>query len=763
MPETIRSFLESGKASLQLPQFSPTEYPIRRIAASQCQRACPIDTKVKSYLGFIAAGDFDKAVEVVKRDNPFPGICGRVCIHPCENECERNKIDEPLAICALKRFLADYEFRNGRVATGPMMKGGRNRVAVVGGGPAGLTAAHDLARMGYAVTVFDSRSEPGGLLLHGIPSFRLPKEIVRFEIGGIEEMGVEMKTNTQVGKDIPLAALQKDFRAVLLSIGAHKALLPALPGAHGLEGVVGFLDLLGRIQKGESPPAGESIVFIGGDRVALDSARAALRIGFEYSTIVFSRSRQEMPAHESYIHAAEEEGVKIYYHTLPVRILGESGKVGGLECVRAELSRGDRLGRRNPIPIEDSDFIIKADTVTSTVNREPDLSLLGRKPGLKSTIFNTLVVDPHTLATGVEGIFAAGDCATGPKTTIEAIAGGRRAARSIDRYLRGSAPPVETGEVRTPEYEIVIEPGKRQERAVVSRLPLAERQTFKEVEQAFSKEKAMDEARRCLRCGPCAECNLCVTECGKRLATLSIPGDPGQTLLRIQYDPKWFDKNGSGLKGQLLQGRDGAQPVVMQVVGARVDPELCRGCGDCAAICMYSAPKLEDAGKGVYLSHIDEVLCRGCGICASVCPSSAIQLNFSSDARMDRLTEEAVKDSKIVGFICNWAHEMVDDAEEIAGLKMIRVLCSARIHPAHIINAFRLGAGGVIGIGCRQRSCHYMTLNDTTEKHFEKAKNVLTTLGIDPQRVRFERIPTGEPAKLEELVGDFQKTIEDMK
>jgi NADPH-dependent glutamate synthase beta subunit-like oxidoreductase/Pyruvate/2-oxoacid:ferredoxin oxidoreductase delta subunit len=762
MSGTILSILESGEASLRIPQISPVEYGIRRIDTSPCQLACPIDTKVKSYLGLIAAGDFDKAVEVVKQDNPFPGVCGRVCIHPCENECERNKIDEPVSICALKKFLADYEFENGRItATSPGIKD-RGKVAVVGAGPAGLTAAHDLARLGYAVTVFDSRSEPGGMLLHGIPSFRLPKEIVRFEIQGIEEMGVEIKTNTKIGKDISLETLRDDYKAVLLAVGAQKALKPALPGAHDLKGVLGFADLLDRFQNGKDTATGGSIVFIGGDRTALDSARAALRTGYRYSTVVYSRSRDEMPAHESYIHAAEEEGVKIYYQTIPVRIVGESGRVEGLECVRAERGTGVGLAGRNPVPVKDSNFNIKADTVTSTLNREPDLSLLGSQAGFKSTLLNTLIVDPRTLSTGVDGIFASGDCATGPKTTIEAIAGGRRAARSIDRYLRGMDLPGEAEEKRAPEYEVIVEPGKPQERIAVPRISQTERQTFKEVEQSFSREQAMEEARRCLRCGPCAECNLCVTECNKRLAVLSLPGDSGRALLRIQHDPNWVPKNGHPMEGMLLWGPDKQQPVHMEIANARVEPELCRGCGDCAEICMYAAPKLDDVGNGVFVSNIDKSLCRGCGVCPSICPSSAIRLNYCSDVEIDRLTAETVKDSKVVGFVCNWAHEMAEDVEEIDGFKMIRVLCSARINPAHIINAFKRGARGVIGIGCHQRACHYVALNDTSEKHFEKAKSLLATLGINPQRVRFERMSSEKPGKFREMMGSFCKAIEDM-
>jgi len=469
-----------------------------------------------------------------------------------------------------------------------------------------------------------------------------------------------------------------------------------------------------------------------------------------------------MPAHNSYIDAAEEEEVKIYYQTLPVRILGKSGKVEGLECIRAELGTRDRLGRRNPIPIEDSNFNIKAGTVISTINREPDLSLLGSNAGFKHTLFNTLIVDPNTLATGVDGIFASGDCATGPKTAIEAIAGGRRAARSIDRYLREEDLPGKSEESGDLEYEIVIEPRTRQERIAAPRLPWTEREDFREVEQAFSAESAMEESRRCLRCGPCAECDLCVTECSKRLAVVSMPDGSGHSLLRVRYDLDLFPRNGNYMEGRLLWGPGKQQPVHMAMVNARVDPELCRGCGDCAKICMYSAPKMEDMG-GVYISRIDEALCRGCGICPSICMSSAIRLNYCSDNQIKRLTGEILRDSKIVGFVCNWAHEMADGVGEIEGLKLIRVLCSARISLAHIFHAFKCGARGVIGIGCNQRSCHYASLNDTTEKHYEKAKRILAALGVDPGRVWFERLPAKKPRNLEDIIGSFRKTIEEMK
>jgi len=638
MADTIRPILESGEVSLRIPQISSLTYTIRGIKTSPCQLACPIDTKVKSYLGLIAAGEFDRAVAVVKRDNPFPGICGRVCIHPCENECERVKIDQPLAICSLKRFLADHEFNNSRITAGPVLEKKKEKVAIVGAGPAGLTAANDLARLGYQVTVFEALPESGGLLLHGIPAFRLPKEIVRFETAGIKELGVRIKTKVRIGQDIPLKKLKKDYHAVLLSIGAHKSLLPGIPGARNLKGMVDLIAFVKKINKGRKIKTGESFVVIGGDRVALDTARAALRAGYDQSTVIFSRSRNEMPAQDAYIDDALEEGVKIYYRTQPVQVLGEKGKVVGLECVKTEMDRPDRLGRRIPIPIEDSNFNIKTDTVTSSMNREPDMEGLGSKKAIKTSLLNTLIVNPDTLYTGQKGLFAAGDCVTGPKTTIEAIAAGRRAARSIDRYIKGETLQGESDVEKVVEYEVVLDQRDREERQDISRLPLSERHTFKEVELGFNQKRAMEEAKRCLRCGPCNECNLCVTECIKRLAVLTAPGDKEGTLVRIQHNPAWLSMNGHPLQGRLLGAHDQEQPVVMEVLNARIDPELCRGCGDCVNICMYGAPDLQDMGNGVHISKIDKVLCRGCGVCPSICPSSAIRLNYFSDAQINRLS-----------------------------------------------------------------------------------------------------------------------------
>ncbi len=762
MPDSLHSILNSAGIDLQLPKLGQMCYGVRQIKTSQCQTACPIDTRVKAYLGLIAAGEFDKAVEVVKRDNPFPGVCGRVCIHPCENECERNSVDEPLAICSLKRFLADYEFKHGRQCVGKKQKVKHKKVAIVGAGPAGLTAANDLARTGYNVTVFEAAAEPGGMLLYGIPSFRLPKDIVRFEIEGIKELGVDIRTNTRIGTDLPLEKLKDDYDAVLLSIGAHNALKPNLPGVKENAGIIDFLALSKKINMGEKIETGESIVFFGGDRATIDTARGALRAGFGHAAIIYSRSISEMPVDPSQILAAEEEGVKIYYQTVPVKILGENGKVVGVECLSTELDKADRIGRKKPIPVEGSNFNIKADKVTSVFNREPEVSSFKNGGGFEFTIFNTFMVEPDTLFTKVDNVFAAGDCATGPKTTIEAIASGQKAARSIVNFLsrKNSNPAIEQCE--TVEYEVVLEHKGHKERAEMPKLLLPARGSLEEVELGFSEQQAIAEAKRCLKCGPCQECDICNSDCNKRLTVLYPHGETSGSLLRVHSDSELFPINGSPLEGQIFLNREPQKPVNLAALRALVNSEMCRGCGDCVEVCLYSAPKLSDQGDGVYISKIDEILCRGCGVCPSVCPSSAIEINYFSDLQLDRLTTKALEMNKIVGFICNWAHEKTADLEEISGVNMIRVLCSARINPTHIIKAFKQGAEGVLGIGCYEKACHYEAIKETSE-HFEVAKNILKTLGVNSQRLKFERLSPDQPDKLDKLIRSFCKNVKELK
>ncbi|MBI4722327.1 MAG: FAD-dependent oxidoreductase [Candidatus Stahlbacteria bacterium] len=628
MTDVINSIFERGETDIQFPQIT---YTIKEIGTSGCKFACPIDTDVKAYLGLIVQGKFEKALEVIKKDNPLPGICGRVCIHPCESECSRNKFDQPLSICSLKRFLSDNEFKMGRKKQTPIKITKKERVAIVGSGPAGLAAANDLIRLGYGVTIFESLPVLGGMLAVGIPSFRLLKDIVQFEIESIKELGVEIKTNTRVGKDITLDELKKEYQAILLAIGAQKGLKSGIIGEDKLEGIIDFVSFLKKVNLGEPVKSGKvvsttgSVVVIGGTICGLDSARVAKRLGFNNVVVIYSMSENEMPVPLSQINEAEKEGVKIHYLTLPIKILrgeslGKNGKVVGVECMRTELGEPDAVGRRLPVPIENSNFIIKADTVITAVNREPDLSSFA---GIETSILNTFVVDPNTLSTSLASLFAAGDCVTGPKTVIEAIAAGHKVARSIDRYLRGEELKKEEPIRIKREWEIVIEPTEKKPRNLMPILSLDKRigstsNSFAEVEVGFDEAIAVEEAKRCLLCGPCSECLECIKECDKKLVSLMYKDN--SILLRVPSG-KLFPM--SSMEAEVL-----GEKVTIEPIFCEVDEKLCRGCGKCEHICEYGACKVNE----LQVAKVDIFVCKGCGICAAVCPSGAMkQLHFTND------------------------------------------------------------------------------------------------------------------------------------
>ena len=770
MPKSIadiRETLEIQDIKLKFPKITPKTYTVRKIQTSPCKVGCPIDTDVKAYLGLISTGKFGKALELVKRDNPFPGICGRVCVHPCETECNRNETDQALAICSLKRFLADYELNKGRVKNKPIKSTRKGEIAIIGSGPTGLTAASDLVRLGYKVTVFEELPVAGGMLYTGIPEYRLPRNIIKTEIDALKELGIKIKTRTKVKS---LSKLRRQgYKAIFIAIGAHKGLKLRVPGEDEFAGFLDCITFLRAVNLGKKVKIGEKIIVIGGGNAAIDSARTVLRlvgakrksraIGSSDVHIVYRRSRKEMPANEWEIEEAEKEGVKIHYLASPVKILGKKGKVVGMECIKNKLGPPDSSGRRRPVPITGSEFNIEADTIIPAISQQPDISWLPKGHKLKISKWNSFEVDEETLATNLKGIFAGGDCVTGPKTVIEAIAAGHKAAKSIDRFLQGKPLREEAKIKERVEFEVVMELKEKKERARMRQLSPKKRKNFKEVELGFSKNIAVDEAVRCLKCGPCAECSECVPDCDKRLVALSIPGDTSGMLLRVPLDHSKFPLNGSPLQGKLSWADVKEVPVIVEPITAKVMSDLCRGCGDCEEVCEYSAPKLQEQENGVKISCIDETLCKGCGVCASICPSSAIIMNYFSDARINNLAVKALSEKKIVAFICNWCYPIVQDFETLNSMHIIRVMCSGRIAPGLIIEAFVNGTDGVIGLGCPDGECHYVSGNETAEKNFEKASSILGTLGINSSRVKFERLSPDEPEKLKELISSFAKNI----
>ncbi len=408
------------------------EKPLKdQVILPPCQEACPIHQDTRGYVSLIAGGKFKEALEIIRKVNPLPAVCGFICHHPCEEACLRERVDHPIPIRLLKRFVAEYERRGGGIKRRAAKKR-RERVLVVGSGPAGLAAANDLALLGFNVTVFEALPILGGMLAVGIPEFRLPREILQWEIEEIKEMGVEMKTRHPFHLNGDRKTFQKlGFRAVFLSIGAHRSERLNIPGER-LQGVSHGVEFLRDIHLGKSLKIGEKTAVIGGGNVAIDAARSAIRLGSQSVEVYYRRSRKEMPALPEEVEEAIREGVKIHFLSSPVKIIERGKKAVGLECMRMKLGEPDQKGRRKPIPIEGSTYKVAAETIIAAIGQRVDRKTL---KGLDINQDGTLRVDPKTNETSIKGVFAGGDVVTGPGWAIDAIAAGKKSAESIDRYL----------------------------------------------------------------------------------------------------------------------------------------------------------------------------------------------------------------------------------------------------------------------------------------------------------------------------------------
>jgi NADH-quinone oxidoreductase subunit F len=472
------------------------------IISSACQHICPLSQDVPSYIGLIAQGRFEEAIKVVRKENPLPLVCGRVCNTPCEKKCVAGEWDDPIAIRLLKRFLADYEMKHDVAVEEVARSDKKEKVAIVGSGPGGLTCAYYLALEGYKVTIFESEAVPGGMLTLGIPDFRLPKDVVSYEIDRIKKLGVEIRTNTTVGKDTSLDQLKQDYNAVFIAIGAYKGLKMKIPGEDA-EGVIDALEFLKDVNLGRKVNIGDRVIVVGGGNSAIDAARVARRLG-KNTTILYRRTRAEMPAIKSEIDEALTEGVDIQFLAAPVKVISSNGKLEAVECIKMELGELDQSGRRRPVPVQDSEFGIEADTLILAISQVPDVSLLSGN-GLNISKWNTIEVDPETLCTSVEGIFAGGDVVTGPNTVTEAMAHGKTAARMIDKYIKGEKLEreykVTRPAVRVEATKLSEEETRSLKRPQPAAIAVDQRlKDFAEVELGFTEADAILEAKRCLRC-----------------------------------------------------------------------------------------------------------------------------------------------------------------------------------------------------------------------------------------------------------------------
>jgi heterodisulfide reductase subunit A len=560
-------------------------------------------------------GKFDEALEIVRRTIPFPGTLGRVCVSYCEGECERGMLDESISIRNLHRFLYDYERANGAAPVEANIDK-KERVAVVGGGPAGISCAYHLARRGYPVTIFEKREKLGGMLRYSIPEYRLPREILDDEIQRVIDMGVKVKTKTDV--DSIKGLLDKGFKAVFVGTGAWMSNRLGINGEDS-KGVTHAIQFLEDVANGKKIEIGNRVAVIGGGDAAVDSARVAMRLGAKEVTLIYRRSHVEIPAIPSEVEDAKEEGVKFMLLTNPVEVLSAKGHVTGVRCVQMRLGEPDRSGRRRPVPIPNSEFTMAIDEMIIAVGQSADPH--GPQNELDCTEWATVNADPVTQATNIPGIFCGGDVATGPQTVVKAVGAGMHAAESIDRYIQGQ--DITDGRAKTrhrvQSYEVDkthIPVEKRME--MPKQTTNSRKRAFSEVEIGFNEASAVAEAERCLGCATCCECERCVEACTREAIDHSMPDEvldlhvgaivlaTGYKLFNVEEYPQYgygkyqnvitaleYERlmNAAGpTHGHLVRLSDGKIPQsvgFIQCVGAR---DVQKGVPNCSRICcMYGA------------------------------------------------------------------------------------------------------------------------------------------------------------------------------
>ncbi len=606
----------------QYAQAIPGAFAINKAGTAPCRVTCPAHVSVQGYIALINAGKYREALVLFKKDHPFPGVCGRVCHHPCESACTRNGVDQSLAIQYLHRFLADWERESGQWYTPEIKRQRKEKVAVIGSGPAGLTCAYFLAIEGYQVTVLEKLPVLGGMLTVGIPAYRLPRDIIESEIDVMKRLGVAFKTNVEIGKDVTIADLRNDgYKAFFLGIGSHECKFLGIEG-EDLAGVYPGVDFLREFNLGNEISLGDRVAVIGGGNVAMDSVRTALRTGSSNPFVIYRRSEAEMPASEDEIAECREEGIDIQTLTAPIQIIGENGKVKAVECIKMELGEPDESGRRRPVPVTGSEFIVAVDTVIPAIGQESDWACLTDDCACTLSDWGTMKVDPVSLQTSDPDIFAGGDAVTGPATVVEAIAAGREAAISIDRFINGE----DLAKNRQPTWKAVEDIDTEGVASIpknqMPHLAVKDRTgNFNEVQLGYDRETAVAEVARCLECGVCSECYQCVDAClaeaidhgqqavDKEIAVGSVVLCPGSE----PFDPSGMEQfyhynsnpnvltsleferilSASGpTMGHLQKPSDKTEPkkiAWLQCIGSR-DTNRCNN-GYCSSVCCMYAVK----------------------------------------------------------------------------------------------------------------------------------------------------------------------------
>jgi len=568
-----------------------------------CQLNCPAHTDCQGYVGLIANGEYESALKLIKNKIPLPASIGRVCPHPCEKACRRKNVEEPINIAQLKAFAADMDLKADSYTPDVAASTGK-KVAIIGGGPAGLTAAYYLAIMGHSVTVYDMMEKMGGMLRYGIPQYRLPKDVLDREIAIIEKTGVKLVNNVKLGKDFTIKSLKAENDAVIVAVGAWKSSSMRTPG-EDLEGVYGGIDFLRGVIKGNAPEIGEKVVICGGGNTAMDACRTAVRLGAKEVYVVYRRTRNEMPADKLEIDEAEEEGVIYKFLTNPLSFNSENGKVKSITLQIMELGEPDASGRRRPVPVEGKTEEIEVDSVILAIGQK---LVQGDVAELKLNDRGNIEADPDFFTTDLEGVFAIGDATNrGASIAIEAIGEADRCAKAVDAYLNGM--PLDT---RVPyiskrdESTIDYSDRQKESRITPKVLPADVRnKNFDEVSLGFTEEEAQAEAQRCLECG-CREYYKC-----KLLSVAQL-----------------YDINPERFKGEMPQKYNRDANAFIERNNAK-----CILCGLCVRSCreVMDLHSIGLLGRGfktdvspAFALPLDQTNCTNCGLCVELCPTGAL-------------------------------------------------------------------------------------------------------------------------------------------
>jgi NADPH-dependent glutamate synthase beta subunit-like oxidoreductase/coenzyme F420-reducing hydrogenase delta subunit len=653
-----------------------------------CIAACPVHTDTRKLSELVTQGEYEQALELLLEANPFSSVCGRICHHPCEQNCRRTKVDAPVGLMKLKRFVIeatrDYRLSRGeKFRTVHRKKKKDKKIAVIGSGPSGLTAACDLVKMGYPVTVFERSHTSGGLLGNAIPRYRLPYSVVKEDIEDILSIGVELKTGLEIGNDYKLdELLSQGFQAVLLATGLSESRTLNIPGIDS-EGILLALPFLRTVLAPKPPTLGKRVVVIGGGNVAIDVARSARRLGAEKVTIFCLESREQMPAWKWEIEETVEEGISIMDSWGPKSVFSEDGAVKGLElkrCVRVF----DENGRFDP-RFDDSDTAtLMADNAIIAIGQRGDLTCI-QGSDLQVNPGERLVCDPQTLATSRQNVFACGELLIGPSSSVESVYDGHRAAKAIAHYLEKGEllrqPPMELTTLESLPDETADKIRKLSPVSIELVPPETRLKDFTEIERGFTEGEALAEAKRCLAC----------------------------------------------------------------TTGALADEEKCAACLNCVRICPFDVATVEKTAV------MPEEKCQACGLCAAECPAAAIALKrFGTNKMKEQLQDvfsglagDRSTRPLIISYCClfevtsrNFITEKSENYRKY-GVHRILIPCIARLSVVDILSPFELGADGLTVIGCSEDSCLYPTAEEKLLGRIRHAKKVLEEVGVEGERIDY--------------------------